>query len=201
MSNRIRSMVSGFVMSLLKLWPHDELVQAQRLINAELKRRSDLDNNDYEARHSCRGHNHADTEVPDDDIDESGFNPEELNSIASKIYEPAVPGTVKELFYDVWVEFNDLVSTKYQQIRSLEKICDTLALTHKSESDLFKQLERDSEEKLETRIVKLPILNQDQLDTLLEAEPKINQDGWNSAEGKMMFGTQVFTLTHSLIVD
>lgn len=203
--NRIRSMVPGLVVSLLKLWPHDELVQAQRLINAELKRRSDLDNSDNEARHSYCGHDHVDTEVPDDDaddIDEDGFNPEELNSIASRIYEPAVPGTVKKLFYDVWVEFNDLVSTRYQQIIVLEKIIDTLALTSTTEHDLFKQLQRDEAEKLSSRIVKLPILSQDQLDTLLEVEPKINETCWSSEPGQTLAGLAfVFTLTHSLIVD
>lgn len=199
MLNRIRSIVPGLVMSLLKLWPHDELLQAQRLINVELKRRSDLDNNTCEACHNCCVAD--DTDDDNDDVEEDGFNPEELNSIASRIYEPAVPGTVKELFYDVWVEFNDFTSTRYQQLTVMEKIVDTLAFLPEVENALDLQLERDSTEKLSSRIVKLPILSQDQLDTLLEVEPKINHSGWSSTEGKMLFGTQMFTLTYSLIVD
>lgn len=195
MLNRIRSMVPSLVMSLLKLWPHDELLQAQRLISVELKRRSDLDNNTCEVCHNCCAADDTD-EDDDGDVGDDGISYDELYGP-----EPAVPGTVKELFYDVWVEFNDLVSTRYQQYIVLEKIVDTLALSSTTEHDLFKQLQRDEAEKLQSRIVKLPILSQDQLDTLLEAEPKINHSGWSPLEGKMMFGTQVFTLTYSLIVD
>ena len=204
--DNIRSMIPRLIVSFLCYWPHDKLINIKSLVDAELKRRKvklafyvydPIEPDEcHESHHDCCGH-----DDDDDDIDDDGFNPEELNSIASRIYEPVVPGTVKESFYDVWVEFNDLVSTRYQQLTIVEKIVDTLALSNTTEQNLFRQLQRDKAEKLSSRIVKLPILSQDQLDTLLEAEPKINHGGWSSVEGKMMFDIQMFTLTHSLIVD
>lgn len=192
MLNKIRSMILRLIMSFLCYWPYDKLINIKNLVDAELKRRKvklafysydPLEYDEYhESHHDCCGH---------EDTDEDWYG---------VVHEPD-PRTVKELFYNVWVEFNDLVSTRYQQIIVLEKIIDTLALSAPTERDLFKQLHRDEAEKLQSRIVKLPILSQDQLDTLFEVEPKINHSGWSSVEGKMMFGTQVFTLTHSLIAD
>jgi hypothetical protein len=164
-------MISSLIVSLLKYWPHDELVHAKNLIDEELKRRTknDVDEDTCQGCHNCC--------VRDDtDEDDDGAEDQQVSE--------SVPGTTKENFYDVWLDFNDYITSRTQQIRALYEVADTLDLTVKEEEMIVKNLDQDREERLLNRIVRFPILNQGQLDRLRDVH-----------------GHDAFEITFSLITD
>jgi hypothetical protein len=174
MLSKFYSLVTHLTRKLLQCYPTGKLLQARILIDQELGQRynmrdrtNDTDNDGCSGCHNCCV---ADDTDEDDDLEPDGYEP--------------VPGTEKENFYDVWLEFNDLITSAYFQHQTLTSVMDELDFTDKEKQMVHCNLDQDREEPMSARIVRFPILNQKQLDVL-----RINED------------QEQFKITFSLLED